>query len=61
MDTKGNEKSDLGNGKKLNRNLNNVTGVKTTDQPQKDSDPGNQSKNPGQGDTRPPKSKTATP
>jgi hypothetical protein len=61
MDSQGKEKSDLGNDKKLNREPNPVTGVKTTDQPQTDNDPGNEAKNPGQGDTRPPKSKTATP
>jgi hypothetical protein len=60
MDTTGKDKSDLGNDKKLNREPNNATGVKTSDQPLEDSDPGNESKNPGQGDTRP-KTKTATP
>ena len=61
MDSRVKEKSDLGNDKKLKREGNNVTGVKTTDMPAKDSDAGNESKNPGQGDTRTPKTKTARP
>jgi len=33
MDNQGKQKSDLGNDKKLNRGKNDVTRVKTTDQP----------------------------
>ena len=36
MDNQGKGKSDPGNDKKLNREKNNVTGIRTDDQPHKD-------------------------
>jgi hypothetical protein len=61
LDSTRKNKSNLGNDTHAKNQPNNITGVNTTDQSQPDSDPGNQSKNPGQGDTRPPKTKNARP
>jgi hypothetical protein len=49
------------NEKKSDQDPKDVTGVRPSNQPPKDSDPGNESKNPGQGDTSRPKHKIATP
>jgi hypothetical protein len=47
--------------KKSDRDPKDVTGVRPRNQQPRDNDPGNQSKNPGQGDASRPKHKTATP
>jgi hypothetical protein len=61
MDDQNKKKSSLENHKKPDRDPKDVTGVRPPNQQQRDNDPGNQSKNPGQGDTSRPKHKIATP